>query len=99
MIGTFRISGQTTGETQANHWQHPELVRMTDGGIKEEGGGWGRESSSASAAFSENTRGGLESFFSFQNEDKMSLCAQTEASRGIIYIYYIVNLWACLIVF
>lgn len=41
MIGTFRISGQTTGETQANHWQHPELVRMTDGGIKEEGGDGG----------------------------------------------------------
>lgn len=38
IIGKFRFSSQTTGETQANHLQHPELVRMTDGGIKERGG-------------------------------------------------------------
>lgn len=39
IIGKFRFSSQTTGETQANHLQHPELVRMTDGGIKESGRG------------------------------------------------------------
>lgn len=34
---------QTTGEMQANNLQHPGLVRMTDGGVKERGDGGERE--------------------------------------------------------
>lgn len=32
-------ASQTTGEMQANNLQHPGLVRMPDGGIKERGDG------------------------------------------------------------
>lgn len=59
---------------QANNLQHPELVRMTDGGIKERGrevgvgvgGGRERESSSASTAFSENHERRVITFFPFK---------------------------------